>query len=257
MAAHESPLTTRLNDRTSDEMAFYEIYRRIRRLLTKSFIKKAKKRRILKHVTIEDRFTEIYKLLWWQSKESVSGVGSELAQTEDIRKHLPILLKTLSIESVFDAPCGDFNWMKYVLSSCQVNYIGGDIVLPIVDNLNKTYVSENIRFIHIDLTKDLYPTADLMIVRDCFVHLSFADTKAFIRNFVDSDIKYLLASTYVNLNYFENRDIKTGDFRGVDLFSEPYNFPKDVLSRFPDRTNIEMCLWNKEQIGSALRRFSS
>ena len=68
---------------------------------------------------------------------------------------------------IFDAPCGDFNWMKLVLNKCDINYIGGDIVENLINDLNKQFSSSKRLFINIDITQDKLPDADLMMVRDC------------------------------------------------------------------------------------------
>lgn len=54
-------------------------------------------------------FSEIFKTNKWRSTESVSGAGSELKYTANLRKHLPALFEELGVKSVLDAPCGDFN----------------------------------------------------------------------------------------------------------------------------------------------------
>lgn len=230
------------------------------------FIARQKENKVFSHANIEDRFTEIYKLNYWDHEESVSGSASTLFYTENLRKHLPELFNTFSIKSVFDAPCGDFNWMRYVIRDYPIGYIGGDIVLPLITSLNETYRSASIQFMHIDLTKHPFPSANLMICRDCLFHLSYEDTKAVLKNFVESNIDYLLTSTHINLNEFSNKNIKTGGFRHIDLFAEPYNFPKDVLCRIPDwrepldwrepEPKREMCLWSREQVITALKNFN-
>ena len=75
--------------------------------------------------TAEQRFTWIYQNDYWQSKESVSGTGSTLKYTENLRKELPSLFQKFGIHRVFDAPCGDFNWMSQLLREVDVSYIGG------------------------------------------------------------------------------------------------------------------------------------
>src|SRR6516162_3964507 len=40
--------------------------------------------------------------------------GSALTYTERLRPLLERYLKTLNVKVFLDAPCGDFNWMKYV-----------------------------------------------------------------------------------------------------------------------------------------------
>jgi hypothetical protein len=222
---------------------------------------KRHREKIFRHKRIEDRFTEIYNLNSWGNEESRSGDGSTLACTENLRKNLPILFKKFSITSLFDGPCGDFHWMKYVVNDYPLDYTGGDIVLPMIENNNKKFKSENVRFIHIDLTKESFPKADLMICRDCFFHLSDENIKSILLNFVKSDIKYLLTTNHVNFLGFANRNVVTGSFRLIDLYSEPYNFPKNPLFRISDSKvqdlespfeEREMCLWSREQIVSVI-----
>lgn len=102
---------------------------------------------VLARGSVEDRFTWIYKTNYWQSDESVSGVGSTLEYTENLRKELPLLISKYSISRVFDAPCGDFNWMRHLLPVINVNYIGGDIVRPLIDEHNQKYKTSTITFI--------------------------------------------------------------------------------------------------------------
>ena len=74
-------------------------------------------KRILKLQSAEEKFTWIYKTNHWSSEESASGLGSTLKYTENLRRELPQLLRQYSLGKVFDAPCGDFNWMKAVVEA--------------------------------------------------------------------------------------------------------------------------------------------
>ena len=201
-------------------------------------------------------FTEIYHRNQWGSPESVSASGSEMTRTRHLRTELPHLLREFNIRSVLDIPCGDFNWMKEVVANTSVTYVGGDIVKPLIQQLSDTHSSHNVKFIHLDITKSQLPQADLMICRDCLIHLSYADTRAMLTNFLSSGIPYLLTTTHVNAGTFQNHDIATGDFRLIDLYSAPYNFPRDPLAVIddwvppdPERT---ICLWTRDQVSVAL-----
>jgi hypothetical protein len=215
---------------------------------------------VLSFKSNEDRFTWIYRNNYWSSNESLSGTGSTLKYTANLRKELPNLFSRYSMQRVFDAPCGDFNWMRHLLPSVNIEYIGADIVKPLVENLNDKYQSAKISFIHFDLVKETPPQVDLMICRDCLFHLSFQDTKSVLENFIQSNSTYLLTTTHKNMGgSFINKDISTGDFRCIDLFSKPYNFPtnplyviEDWIAPDPER---QMCLWNREQVLLALRSF--
>jgi len=202
----------------------------------------------------ERRFTEIYRGNLWGGTESVSGPGSSLDYTANLRNALPALFDALSIASVFDAPCGDFHWMKYVLAGHPLDYTGGDIVRPLIEDNTARYGTPRIRFIHIDLTREAYPRADLMIARDFLFHLSYEDTGLVLANFVKSGIKYLLTTTHANETGFSNRDIETGGFRQIDLFAPPYNFPRAALAAIedwkPPSARRLMCLWSREQIAA-------
>jgi hypothetical protein len=204
---------------------------------------------------IEDRFTEFYYRNTWGG-ESPSGPGSTLADTADLRKNLPGLLKKFAVRSIFDAPCGDFNWMRHVLKQVDLEYKGGDIVLPLINSLNSKYANAKTKFLHIDLTKTIPPYSDLMLCRDCLIHLSYQDTKLLLQNYIDSKIPYFLTSTDSRSSYnFDNHDIKTGGYRRIDLFAAPYLFSKDVVFRIEDRPLCELCLWTREQIIDVMKTF--
>jgi hypothetical protein len=217
---------------------------------------------ILSLTSREDKFTWIYYKNYWGSTESKSGGGSTLLYTTNLRKEIPILINIYSVKSVFDAPCGDFNWMKSVLSTLNIIYIGGDIVAPLIKNLNEKYKSPNINFIHFDIINNIPPKTDMLICRDCLFHFSFVDSRLFLLNFIKSETKFLLTTTHLNKDLsFSNKDINTGDFRLIDLYIEPYNFSvyplyviDDWIFPHPPR---QMCLWSRDQIIKALQTFKA
>ena len=94
-------------------------------------------KRMLRAPLIKDRFSEIYKQNLWNSKESASGEGSEIEYTQPLRQWLTKIVPKYEIKVFVDAPCGDFNWMKEVLPSLSVNYIGLDIVSSVIKKIKK------------------------------------------------------------------------------------------------------------------------
>ena len=204
--------------------------------------------------TPEERFTRIYESRAWSSKESLSGTGSEYHYTAKLRAAMPGLFETFGIRTFLDAPCGDFNWMRHVVAQTHINYIGGDIVKSLIADNNRQYGADNVTFLHLDITTGELPKADMMMVRDCLFHLSYADNLAFLDNFVASGIPYLFTTTHKPRADFSNRDITTGDFRFIDLFSPPFLFPATPRFRvddFPDGHHPrEMCLFDREQVAA-------
>ena len=194
------------------------------------------KKKFLKKKSIEERFLYIFKTNYWGDKESLSGIGSNLKNTKNLIEQLPLLINKFEIQTIFDAPCGDFNWMKHLLKKVNVEYLGADIVEDIINFNIKKYKSDRINFKKINIINDKLPDSDLMICRDCLGHFSYDDIFLFLNNFVNSKIKFLLLTSSLNdQNKFINRDILTGDFRRIDLFSQPFNFKKNYLFKIEDR----------------------
>lgn len=225
----------------------------------KNYKRRKLKKKIFNIQSIENRFNEIYQSNFWLG-QSKSGTGSVLSTTQNIRKHLPIIFEKFSIKKVLDAPCGDFNWMFEVIKNYEVDYIGSDIVEDIIFLNKKKYENKNIQFSKLDIRVDKLPEADLMICRDCLFHFSYEDIFLFLKNFISSDIKFILLTSHLNeKNKFANIDISTGDFRSIDLFLKPFNFKKIFLYNFDDRENEkqnykQMYLFSKLQIYDYLKK---
>lgn len=180
----------------------------------------------------KDIFTKYYRENFWQGKESVSGPGSDYEQTKYLIPELQILLEQLKIETVLDAPCGDFNWMKR-LNLKNISYLGGDIVPDLIKKNNKLYKKNNIEFKVIDIVNDDIPEADLVIVRDCFVHLPMSDIFKALNNIKRSGSKFLLTTNFMWKSFDNNKDILAGGWRRINLCEDPFNFP------FPKNIIIE------------------
>lgn len=208
-----------------------------------------------------EKFRLIYEKNLWRNAESVSGSGSTLKFTKNIREALPRVIDQYDIHSIFDAPCGDFNWMKHVLKTVDIRYIGGDIVEDLIKRNNKAFVTENIEFVSIDLISEHFPAVDMMLCRDCLFHMSYENTLEILNNFIDSNIEYFFTTTYKKPADFINGDIVTGSFRAIDLTKVPYHFSDDalftVLDGKKDNTERFMCLWNREQVISAVAAMSN
>ena len=192
-----------------------------------------------KNDTTEEIFSNIYNKNLWQSENSKSGKGSEINETKTLIRDLKSLFKKYNIRTIVDAPCGDFNWFRYVVSEID-EYYGIDIVEKLINN-NKIYETDKIRFAKGDITNCDIPEADLILCRDCFIHLNFEQIKTAMNNFKKSNCKYILTTSY---DIKENVDVITGQFRKINLTVSPFNFPKPVQILFDDVENGKyLCLW--------------
>ena len=131
--------------------------------------------------TAEERFQHIYKSNHWSEAESVSGPGSTLEETEPLRRELPSLLRELGATSMLDLPCGDFHWMQHT-NLAGIDYIGGDLVGSLIDRNQAKHACDGVEFRKIDLVNDTLPAVDVILCRDCLVHLSFADAQVALAN---------------------------------------------------------------------------
>jgi hypothetical protein len=172
-------------------------------------------------------FSGYYTSNRWKDAHSRSGEGSNMEVTAALRAALPDIFQRYSIKSVVDVPCGDFFWMKNVDLS-TVDYTGGDIVQPMIDDNNARYQKPNVRFRFIDLCETVPPCGDLFICRDALVHMSFKDIEKALRNIKASGSKYLFTTTFTNRT--ENADIATGMWRTLNFALPPFNFPPPLLS---------------------------
>lgn len=217
------------------------------------------KKTIFAQNSIKDKFSYIYSSHYWPSKESVSGPGSELENTKNVRKELVKLIDQLKIKKFLDIPCGDFNWMQHIINK-DIEYVGGDIVTELIDLNKKKFINSNIKFIELNIIEDKLPQADLMLCRDCLIHLSNNNIKKFLNNFINSEINYLLVTSYeANLDKKSigyNSEIKDGDFRPTFLMEEPFKLPvpitkildKDVEHRNNTNLKCYLYLYSKNQL---------
>jgi hypothetical protein len=129
------------------------------------------------------------------------------------------------IHTILDIPCGDFHWMKQV-SLESINYTGADIVADLIQKNKQKYEKENIQFCKLNLIKDRLPKVDLILCRDCLVHLSFKDAFGALQNICASESIYLLATTFTGRQH--NHDIATGQWHAVNLEIAPFTLPRPL-----------------------------
>jgi hypothetical protein len=173
-----------------------------------------------------DRLEEIFAAMIARYRrfgdESLSGPGSCLAQTVELRERLPLLLEDLHVRSLLDAPCGDFNWMKEVRLGLD-EYIGADILAEIVAENERRHGGPSRRFLKLDVTSDRLPRAQCILSRDCLTHFSLADAMAALRNFKSSGAQYLLTTTFPDRE--RNEETSGGAWRPINLQRPPFDFP--------------------------------
>lgn len=172
---------------------------------------------------VRSKFSRIYRENIFGSHESRSGGGSTLEQTATLRRAIPALLGELGARSLIDAPCGDFNWMSCTPLDLD-RYIGIDIVDELIRADQERYGSPKREFLCRDIIVDPLPAVEVILCRDCLVHLTFDQALKAIGNFRRSGSTYLLTTTFSERD--TNVDLKGKDiWRTLNLECAPFNFP--------------------------------
>jgi len=214
----------------------------------------------LKHKDLEAVFTEYYEDGEWVRGEgkSRSGPGSDLEYTGSIRRALPELCRELKIRTLLDIPCGDLTWISKVDLPVE-RYIGADIVRSVVAENTATYGNAQRQFKQINIVTDTLPQADLVMVRDLFIHLNKRQIAASLENIRKSGAKWLLTTTYPKLNV--NSEIVPGQFRPINLMLQPFNLPRpdrvikdDASVKGDDALDRSLGLWSVEDLSLAIKR---
>jgi len=179
-------------------------------------------------LSVDETFKRIFEENSWnvETDESVSGEGSTLEQTRELINELPQILRSLNVRSILDAPCGDFNWMKFV-DLTEIHYTGADIVPTIIQNNVERYASVNREFVVLDLLTGDLPKSDVVFCRDSLVHFSYEMIGEALRNIKRSGSKYFMTTHFPDQN--ENQDIITGGWRPLNLTLEPFNLPAPAM----------------------------
>lgn len=185
--------------------------------------------------------------------ETECGYGSTLVATERARLELPPLFRALGIRILFDAPCGDCNWVAET-DLDGIAYIGWDNEPSHVIRAAAAMERSNALSVHVvvaDVLGAPYPRADALLARDFYQHFPTVDVFAALRRFVDSGIHWLFATSH---HSDENEDIPTaGMFRALDFSKAPFLFPAPAYS-FPDPPGSQRILgaWPRQDVEKAL-----
>jgi len=105
-------------------------------------------------------------------------------------------------------------------------YIGIDIVKDIIVCNKVTYSNPSREFLELNIIEDELSGADLILCRDCFVHLSFANCQKILKNFRNSGSKYLLTTTFTDRSH--NDGLGKVFWRTINLELPTFNFPKPI-----------------------------
>jgi SAM-dependent methyltransferase len=224
----------------------------MRSLMSALRVRALVRQRILGHST-QQIFSRMYHRNSWANPESVSGDGSDLNQTQIVRRELATLIRQRTIETLLDAPCGDYYWMK-TLDAKLARYIGADIVPELVKENQRAYGGPTASFVNLDICRDELPKVDLILCRDCLVHLPLDAAVDALRNFKKSGSKFLLTTTYPGVVRRNKHLFIIGNWRPLDMTLAPFSLPepvqiiKEECTETDDYKEKSLGLWDLAQV---------
>jgi len=122
-------------------------------------------------------------------------------------------------------------------------YNGVDIVPELIEKNRLTYAGESVGFACADICTDELPGAELVLCRDCFIHLPTALIYAALRNYKKTGARYLLLTNCALAGPY--LDIPLGSFRSINFRRPPFSFPEPlyVIQEF-NGAGRQLCLWD-------------
>lgn len=204
---------------------------------------------------------------WDETRQSRSGPGSWPALTAEYRQILQDVLRSKAVRSVVDVGCGDWASSREI-DWTGISYVGVDVVPAMINSLNATYGTEQIRFICADVVNAELPRADLAIVKDVMQHWPNEAIHSLLRRLpqfryalITNDRECTVPGDWKSLWRRRrlgelNSDIAAGGWRPLDLRAAPFGLKaahlKTLKMPFAERVFVkEVLLWENGGDGGA------
>lgn len=113
-----------------------------------------------------------------------------------------------------------------------VEYFGVDVVQSVMSANEDNYGSATRNLYCLDAVDDALPKADVVLCGEILFHLSFADAKDLLNNVKRSGARYLMATSDACTAF--NANVRTGDYRPLNLQRRPFRFPRPKVWRQDD-----------------------
>jgi len=181
-----------------------------------------------------EAFDKIYAdKLWGKGKKTklFSGEGSHIKGVIDtyVSSVKKFLEDHPSIKTAADLGCGDFNVGRQICDRFD-EYHAVDVSRLVVEQNQKTFKLEGVRFHNLSINSDSITRADIAFVRQVLQHLSNDDIKRFLEN-IEGQYRFLVLTETLSgsWRFKANKDIVTGPGvrfhkkSGVVLTKPPFN----------------------------------
>jgi hypothetical protein len=219
----------------------------IRTMLPKSFVLayrdyyRARVARSFRRMSMEEVFTNIYSKNRWggQSGTYYSGDGSHAASMVNpyVAKVTDELTRIgAGSMTAVDLGCGDYSVGQNLSPFCG-QYVGVDIVAPLIKHNQEKFGSAKVSFQHLDIVNGDLPDGDVCFVREVLQHLSNAQIAAVLKKlekfrwcFITEHQPSPDRLQQPNLDKPHNGDIRIGSGSGIFLEEPPFSVSTEKYS---------------------------
>lgn len=188
-------------------------------------------------MSMAEVFCDIYASKRWGEpgpERFNSGAGSSVKYSSRYCEAISRFVSEQNIEHVVDLGCGDFR-VGRVIASLVPSYIGVDIVPELIEHNNRTFGTDHIRFLCVDITCGALPPANLCLIRQVFQHLSNDEILRSLQ--LCRQYAYLVVSehvpaerpTRVNVDKPHGPDTRLYQNSGIFLDAPPFSEKPEVL----------------------------
>ncbi|CAK9045932.1 unnamed protein product [Durusdinium trenchii] len=199
-------------------------------------------------LSLEETFTQIYATEAWGRG---SGAGSVPVHCLKWIEFVRTFIKENSIQSVVDLGCGDWQFSPYIYHDLGVDYVGYDVVLPVIQEnrarwAETAFARSTVRFEHLDFSQRVSDVddAELYILKDVLQHWSSMRIQLFLQELRSSKpaMRFILLCNCAAPEDWPEDDCKDGGWRPLFAKNPPLkDFDPEVLLRFPSLPNMKAC----------------
>lgn len=200
----------------------------------------AKKQRLNSRLSIEEVFTNAYLNNEWGGEKGEFNSGQGTTNSNIASAYVAAVSDRIRAmardDLVFvDLGCGDFRIGRQLVPLCS-QYIGVDVVGPLVASNVAKYEDERIKFLHLDIVTSVLPAGDVCFVRQVLQHLSNDEISLILRKlcmykyiFVTEHYPPDSAMPIPNLDKEHGSDIRLYSNSGVYMDAPPFNIASNAL----------------------------
>lgn len=200
-------------------------------------------------LSIEDTFTKIYATDAWGKG---SGAGSVPAHCLEWINFVRRFIREEKVQSVVDLGCGDWQFSPYIYHDLNVQYVGYDVVQPVIDENKRRWGAEGYEFEQLEFSTRVEDIreADLYILKDVLQHWSSDRVTHFLQEVLRTKtrLKVLLLCNCAEPEDWPEDDICDGGWRPLLAARPPLcSFQPKVVLRFASLPNRkEVCVIRRD-----------